>query len=163
MGDIQARVLAKMDEMGIVYRFLEHEAVQNMDDCLPNALALGAVKPKNLFLTPKNAKTFWLCVVPPEYAFKTSDISKQLGSARLSFAPAEKLEEFLKTKPGAISPLGLIFDEGKRVQLAMARSLEREPVLAFHPCVPDATVALAREDFFRFVQALGVEVHWVEV
>jgi len=163
MGDIQARVLAKLEEMGIKYRLLEHEAVQNMDDCLPNARALGAVMPKNLFLTPKNGRTFWLCIVPPEYAFKTSDISKQLGSARLSFAPADKLEEFLHTKPGAISPLGLIFDEGKRVQLAMSRSLSDEPVLAFHPCVPTATVALARDDLFRFLAALGVEMHWVEV
>ena len=163
MDDICAVVLEKLADMGVPYRLLRHAPVRDMADCLPNAQKLGAVMPKNLFLTPKNGKSFWLCIVPAEYAFKTSDVSKQLGSARLSFAPAEKLAEFLHTEPGAIGPLGLMFDGEKRVQLAMARSLEREPVLAFHPCVPDATVALAREDFFRFVQALGVEVHWVEV
>ncbi|MBQ4086595.1 MAG: prolyl-tRNA synthetase associated domain-containing protein [Clostridia bacterium] len=163
MKGVCGEVLAALERMGIPYRYMEHEPVQNMDDCAVNAREMGAVMPKNLFLTPKNGKSFWLCIVPAEYAFKTSDVSKQLGSARLSFAPAEKLAEFLRTEPGAIGPLGLMFDGEKRVQLAMARSLEREPVLAFHPCVPDATVALAREDFFRFVQALGVEVHWVEV
>lgn len=163
MTDVKGAVLARLEQMGLPYRLLEHDAVETMDDCLPNARALGAVMPKNLFLTPKNGKTFWLCIVPAETAFRTSDVSKQLNSARLSFAPEEKLMEFLRTKPGAISPLGLMFDEDRRVQLAIARSLADEPVLAFHPCVPTATVALAREDFFRFVDELGLEPHWVEV
>ena len=163
MDDICAAVLEKLAEMGVPYRLLRHEPVHDMADCLPNAEKLGAVMPKNLFLTPKNGKTHWLCIVPADYAFKTSDISKQLGSARLSFAPEEKLMEYLRTRPGAISPLGLLFDCEKHVQLALARSLAQEPVLAFHPCVPDATLAFDAADFFRFLSALGVEVHWVEV
>ena len=163
MDDICAIVLEKLTEMGVPHRILRHVPVRDMADCLPNEQALGAVMPKNLFLTPKNGKTHWLCIVPAEYAFRTSDISKQLGSARLSFAPADKLEEYLRMKPGAISPLGLVFDAEKHVQLALARSLAQEPVLAFHPCVPDATVAFDSADFFRFLGILGVEVHWVEV
>lgn len=162
MTQTEKLVLAALDRLGVPYRYLAHAPVVNMDDCLPNARALGAVMPKNLFLTPKNGRSFWLCVVPADYAFKTSDVSKQLGSARLSFAPAEKLKEFLRTEPGAISPLGLLFDADMRVQLAMARSLADEPVLAFHPCVPTATLALAREDFFRLIAALGREVVWFD-
>jgi len=163
MTGVCEMVLSALYKMGVPYRYMEHESVQNMDDCAANAQKMGAVMPKNLFLTPKNGKTFWLCVVPADYAFRTSDVSKQLGSARLSFAPAEKLMEFMRTAPGAISPFGLLFDNERHVQLAMARSLAQEAVLAFHPCVPWATVALTRDDFFRFIAELGLEPHWVTI
>ncbi len=159
--NVQTEVLEKLDELNIPYRILEHSPVENMADCLPNAQKLGAVMPKNLFLTPRSEKAYFLAIVPADSVFKTSDISKQLDSARLSFASAEKLAEFLRTVPGAISPLGLLFDTEKRVQLAMDRSLAAEPVLAFHPCVPTSTVALENADFFHFLRLLNIEIHWI--
>lgn len=163
MSAVREEVLAALEAMGVAYRCREHAPVEHMEDCLPNAQALGAVMPKNLFLTPRSEKTFVLAVVPAQAAFRTSEVSRQLGTARLSFASAERLEELLRTKPGAISPLGLLFDKERRVRLAMARSLREEPVLAFHPCTPDATLAFAAEDFFRFVRALGREIQWIDV
>lgn len=166
--DIQREILRRLNEMGIAFSLLEHEAVQNMSDCLPNARRLGAVMPKNLFLTPRSRKALYLAVTRPDVPFRTADVSRQLGSARLSFAPEELLMEYLRTKPGAISPFGLLFGAQSsptgqlRVLFAMDRALAAEPMLAFHPCVSTATVALRTEEFFRFLRALHVDIHWFD-
>ena len=49
--------------------------------------------------------------------FKTKELSAQIGSARLSFAPAEKMVEYLGLYPGSVSVMGLMNDNEHRVQL----------------------------------------------
>lgn len=153
----QAQVIALLDEMGLSYSLLEHAPVATMADSLPNARRLGAVMPKNLFLTPRSEREFFLAIVPPDAPLKTSSVSKQLGSARLSFGSEERLWEFLQTLPGAISPFGLLFDRQKRVRFAMERSLLGEISLAFHPCAPTATIAMQTPEFLRFLSLLQIE------
>ena len=159
--DVQGDVLARLRDMEIEYRFLAHAPVRNIADCLPIAEQLHALMPKNLFLTPRSEKTFYLAIVPPDAMFRTSDVSHQLGSARLSFASEERLDALLRTKPGAISPMGLLFDADRRVQFAMDRALADAPVLAFHPCVSTASIAISQTDFRRFLAELGYEIHWI--
>lgn len=159
--DVQGKVLARLNEMSIAYRLLEHAPVGGILDCLPIAEQLHALMPKNLFLAPRSEKAFYLAIVPPDSVFRTADVSRQLGSARLSFASEEKLDALLHTKPGAISPMGLLFDADRRVQFAMDRALASAPILAFHPCVSTASIAISQTDFRRFLAQLRYEIHWI--
>lgn len=49
--------------------------------------------------------------------FKTKEISKQINSSRLSFAPAEYMEKFLDISPGSVSVMGLMNHEYLTVKL----------------------------------------------
>ncbi len=160
---IQDEVCARLSEMGIPYRRIAHAPVHTMEDCAPNAARLGALMPKNLFLTPRNESSFTLFIVRPDIAFRTADISKKLGLSRLSFASPERLMRYLRTEPGAISPMGLLFDADRAVRLAVDSALWDEPVLAFHPCVNTETLALRQEDFRAFLRALDRSAESVEV
>ncbi len=160
---LQEEVYARLEEMGVPCTHISHEAVHTMEDCAPNAARLGALMPKNLFLTPRNESAFVLCVVRPDIAFRTADVSKQLGLSRLSFASPERLMERLRTRPGAISPMGLLFDERRTVRFAVDAALWDEPVLAFHPCVPTETLALTQAAFRHFLAGLRVEAETVRV
>lgn len=135
-----------------------------MEDCRAAEEALGGVMPKNLFLTPRNHASHHLLIARAEAPFRTSRISRQLGVSRLSFATAEELMEMLRTLPGAISPMGLLFDREKKVRLAIDRALRGEERLLFHPCVNTATLAISGADFFgRLLPALGHEAVYVDM
>ena len=145
-------------QMGIAFDCVQHEAAFSMEECAWVMEPLRATCIKNIFLCPRNQSCFYLLMTRPEAKLKTSDISKQAGASRLAFAPEEKLWEFLREKPGAISPMGLIFDSGHRVQVLVDSALREQPRLAFHPCVNTASLAMATEDFVDvFLKKLGYE------
>ena len=129
-----------------------------MADCAEVDRQLGALTVKNIFLTTKNQKRFYLCLCRPDVRFHTADVSKQVGSTRLSFAPEELLYQRLRCHGGSASPMGLIFPEARGVGLIVDSALREYPILAFHPCDNTRTLAMAGEDFFgRFLDAVGVE------
>ena len=162
MSAVADAVLARLDALGIPYRLEQHPPAFTMEDCAAVDARLHALTVKNIFLTTKNGKRFYLCITRPQARFRTSDISKQAGSSRLSFAPEEKLHELLNCRAGSASPLGLMFTDA--VTLLVDSALKEVPTLAFHPCDNTFTVAMAGGDFFDvFLSAVGVEPVFVEV
>ena len=154
-----SEVFAFLDGLGIEYRAVEHAPANTMADCAANDVRLGALTVKNIFLTTKNKKRCYLCIARPGARFHTADISKQVGSSRLSFAPEEMLFERLRCHGGSASPMGLIFPEAAGVGLIVDAALRGVAGLAFHPCDNTQTLAMAGEDFFgRFLPAVSVEV-----
>ena len=164
MDPISREVFENISAMGIGYRYMSHPAAATMADCRVVEETFGAVMPKNIFLTTKSGKVYYLLITRPNARYRTSDISKQLGTPRLSFAPADKLFEYLKCTPGAISPMGLMFDGEKQVKLAVDSALRDEQVLAFHPCINTMSLAMSSEDFFgTYLNAIGIEAEFVEI
>ena len=150
--------------MGIAYDVIEHAPAFTMDESAWVMEPLRATCVKNIFLCPRNQSRFYLLITRPEAKLKTSDISKQAGASRLAFAPEEKLWQYLREKPGAISPMGLIFDEGREVTVLVDSELRKMPRVAFHPCVNTASLALSSDDFFDvFLPRLGYEPVYVTI
>ena len=88
--------------------------------------------------------------------FKTKDISKQINSARLSFAPAEKMQEYLDLTPGSVSVMGLMNDRDRQVQLLVDEDVLKGEYLGCHPCVSTSSLKLKTEDVFgTFLKAVG--------
>ena len=105
---------------------------------------------------------FYLYVTLPDKPFRTADTSKLLHSSRLSFAPPKCLPTMLGLESGSLSPLGLWFDEEKRIQLVFDHDVKREGRIAFHPCDNTATVVFAQEVFWtQVVPTLGHEPIWL--
>ena len=163
MSGVVEAVFAFLDGAGIAYRTAEHAPAFTMEDCAAVDRALNALTVKNIFLTTKNQKRFYLCIARPDVRFHTADISKQAGSSRLSFAPEALLYEKLRCHGGSASPMGLIFPEAREVGLIVDSALTEYPTLAFHPCDNTRTLAMAGEDFFgRFLKELEIEPIFVE-
>lgn len=164
MNPVKAAVFAKLDEIGIEYEKYEHEAMYSMDDCSEFDHQIGAMIVKNYFLSTRRTAQPYLCLVRPNARFCASDVSRQAGSSRLSFGSEEMMQKYLRVYPGAVSPLGLIFDEEKKVRLLVDEKLLQAERLAFHPCDNTATVAMRGCDFFsKFLPAIGREYDTVEI
>lgn len=164
MTEIAREVYARLDALGIQYSSMEHAPALTIADCLENDKSLGGVTAKNYFLTTKNRKNFYLCLVRPEARFRTSDISKQVNSSRLSFGTEEQMQALLRVHPGSVSPMGLLFDEENRVRLLVDSGLREVRKIAFHPCDNTQTLVMETKDFFDvFLPAAGHEPTFVEV
>ena len=147
-----------LDSLGIDYQRIDHEPANTMEACAAVDEALKATICKNLLLCNRQCTQFYLLLLPGGKIFKTSAVSKQIGSSRLSFAPEEMLFQRLRCHGGSASPLGLIFPEARDVTLIVDSALRDVPTLAFHPCDNTRTVAMSAGDFFGvFLPKTGVE------
>lgn len=153
-----------LDAHGIRCDREAHAPAFHMDDCVEISDRMNAAHCKNYFLTTKSRKVYCLCLVRPEARLKTSDVSRQAGTPRLSFADEEAMMELLHVHPGSVSPMGLIFDSDNRVRLLVDSALKDAERLAFHPCDNTETLAMSAEDFFGvFLPAVGHEPTFVEI
>ena len=80
--------------------------------------------------------------------FKTKEISHQINSARLSFAPSDYMEQFLNITPGSVSVMGLMNDEKNQVQLLVDEDILKEEYFGCHPCINTSSLRLKTADVF---------------
>ena len=145
-GGVEKRVYDILDRLGVAYWRMDHDPAATIADCERVDQTLGTSMCKNLFLCTRNLSQFYLLMLPGAKQFHTKDLTKQIGSSRLSFADAAHMEEFLSIRPGAVSCLGLLFDTKKRVELLIDRQLLEEPYIGCHPCVNTSSLRIATAD-----------------
>lgn len=145
----EVRVYDFLDNLGIEYLRTDHEPTDTMELCREVDKDLGTVICKNLFLCNRQETHFYLLMMPGEKVFKTKELSKQIGSARLSFAPPEKMVEYLDIHPGAASIMGLMNDKENRVQLLVDEDVAKQEQIACHPCVNTSSLKFKTEDIFQ--------------
>lgn len=135
-----------LKQLEIPYKRMDHEAMATIEACRGVDELLGITMCKNLFLCNSQKTQFYLLMMPGDKKFKTKELSKQIGSARLSFASEEFMEEFLHISPGAVSIMGLMNDKENRVRLLIDEDVLKEEYLGCHPCVNTASLKLRTTD-----------------
>ena len=167
--DKEIRVYDLLDELGISYDRVDHEEAMTMEACLEVDKALGTTMCKNLFLCNRQKTDFYLLLTPGDKPFKTKFLSSQIGAARLSFAEAEYMEEFLDITPGAVSVMGLMNDTNHRVKLLIDNDVLKAPYIGCHPCVNTSSLKIAMADVLgKFLTKTGhaptiVDLPWGDV
>ena len=144
--DPEQRCYDVLDTLGIGYDRVDHDAAFTMEDCEAISAALGVPICKNLVLTPRNKSAYYLLCLPGDKPFHTKDLSAQINSSRLSFAPEDSLWELLHCHPGSATVLGLANDTEHRVQLLLDREVYDAPYMSCHPCICTSTLKLKTSD-----------------
>ena len=145
-----------LDKLGLSYQRIDHEAANTMEICAALDEALGAPICKNLLLCNRQCTDFYLLLMPGDKPFKTKDLSKQIGSARLSFADGSYMEQFLDITPGSLSVLGLMNDADHRVRLLIDEDILKSQTLGCHPCINTSSLRLQTADVMQtLIPALG--------
>ena len=153
-----------LEKLEIPYLWVDHEAAATVDDCHDVDEALGIHICKNLFLCNRQKTDFYLLMMPGLKKFKTKELSAQLGTARLSFAEAEYMEEFLNIMPGSVSVMGLMNDKEHRVRLLIDRELLQDEFVGCHPCVNTASLKIRMKDILeKFLPHVGHDYTAVEL
>ena len=159
----EQRCYELLDSLGVEYARVDHEHADTIEACHEIESTLGALICKNLFLTNRQQTEFYLLLMPGDKPFKTKLLSKQIGTARLSFASPEHMEQYLDITPGSVSVLGLMNDGGK-VHLVIDRDLLKDEFIGCHPCINTSTLRLRTEDVIgKLLPAVGHEYALVEL
>lgn len=154
----EIKVYDLLDRLGIEYERTDHEEANTMEACNEIDKILDVIICKNLFLCNRQETQFYLLMMPGDKPFKTKDLSKQIGSARLSFGKAEYMEKYLNIKPGAVSIMGLMNDTEHHIQLLMDKPVAESEYLGCHPCVSTSSLKLKTRDVLdKFLPAVGHE------
>ena len=153
----EVRVYDLLDQLAIAYERVDHEPADTMEACREiDKILAPAVICKNLFLCNAQQTKFYLLMIREDKKFKTKDISKQINSARLSFAPAEKMQEYLDLLPGSVSVMGLMNDKDRQVQLLVDEDVLHSEFFGCHPCVNTSSLRVRTKDIFeKFVPAVN--------
>ena len=159
----EQRCYELLDSLGIEYARVDHEHADTIEACHEIESTLGASICKNLFLTNRQQTEFYLLLMPGDKPFKTKLLSKQIGTARLSFASPEHMEQYLDITPGSVSVLGLMNDGGK-VHLVIDQDLLKDEFIGCHPCINTSTLRFRTEDVIgKLLPAVGHEYALVEL
>ena len=135
-----------LDSLGVEYARADHEHADTIEACKAIEKLLGCEICKNLFLTNRQMTEVWLLLMPGEKPFKTKLLSKQIGSARLSFASPEQMLRYLDITPGSVSVLGLMNDSEKKVRLLIDRDLLGQESIGMHPCINTSSLRIRTAD-----------------
>ena len=164
----EIRVYDFLDSLQIAYDRVDHEAAMTMEACIAIDAALGTTMCKNLMLCNRQCTQFYILLTPGEKKFKTSVLSKQIGSSRLSFADGTYMEQFLDITPGSLSVLGLMNDKEHQVQLLIDKDVLQGEYIGVHPCVNTASLKIKTSDLMeKIIPAMGhaptfVELPWLD-
>ena len=160
----EIRVYDLLDSLGISYERVDHEEAMTMEVCAAIDEVLEATICKNLLLCNRQGTAYYLLMLPGNKVFKTSVLSKQIGSSRLSFASAEAMAEFLDITPGSVSVMGLMNDHENRVQLLMDQDVLKGEYIGCHPCINTSSLRFLTSDLIeKILPAMGHEPTYVEL
>jgi Ala-tRNA(Pro) deacylase len=149
------------DRARLLERLHSHPPVYTVDEARVHTGELPGGHCKNLFLKDKKDR-LWLATVLDERRVDLNALAKRVGAGRLSFGKPPLLAEVLGVPPGAVTPLAVINDRARRVQVLLDRALMAHAEINCHPLTNDATVVLASGDLRRFLSATGHEPHEID-
>ena len=162
----EIRVYEYLDALGISYDRTDHfdQPASTMEVCARVDAILNVRICKNLFLSNTQKTKFYLLIMPGDKKFVTKNVSKQLGVARLSFGPEEKMKKLLGLNPGSVSVMGLIFDTEHEVHLVIDADVLKEEYFGCHPCVNTSSLRFRTEDLMNvLIPSFGIGYSLVEL
>ena len=152
----RAELFAFLDAHGVDHATSEHAPVFKVEDGVAIKAALPGGHTKNLFLKDARGQ-LWLISALSDTKIDLKRTAGVIGAAKLSFGSPERLWTALGVRPGAVTALALVNDPEQTVRFVLDAALMACDPLNFHPLSNDATTAISRAGFARFLEALKRE------
>lgn len=164
-------VLSYLDAHGIAYTHYNHPEGRTIAEARLWWRDDGSAHCKNLFFRNHKGDRHYLVCLDCEHDLDIHDLERRLRArlaaqglpscGKLSFASRERMERYLGLEPGSVSPFGLINDTDNHVRLFLDERLKDAATLSFHPNDCRGTVVLSREDFARYLDAVGNDYEYL--
>lgn len=158
MPATRADLFARLDQLEIAHRTVEHPAIFTVDEGRDLKKQWPGGHSKNLFVKDKADRLF-LAVALGETRIDLVALGKRLHTkGRLSFGAPDLMTATLGVIPGAVTPFALMNDSAKAIETVIVDTalLASNPVW-FHPLENTASTAVTPDDFLKFVKACGFD------
>lgn len=160
----EIRTYDLLDKLNISYQRVDHSPLPTIEACREVDALLKIDICKNLFLRNAQKTDFYLLLLPGGKKFRTAALSRQIGSARLSFAEPEFMEQFLDITPGSVSVLGLMNDKDRHVRLLIDKDVLSNEFFGCHPCINTSSLKFKTADLLdKILLAIHCEYTLVDL
>lgn len=147
---LQRKVYETFAELGIPFGRVDTDPGLTMEDCRHIDAKIGINIVKTVFLCNRQQTEFYLYVTSDDKQFVTREFCASLGGIpRVSFAPAEKLEELTGVHVGATTILSAILPECAPVHLVMDKSIAESEWFACTDGTPTCFVKILTKDLLE--------------
>ena len=123
---LQETVYRGLEALQIPFERVDTDEAVTMQDCAAIEKALCVKMVKTLFLCNRRQSSFYLFVTVGSKPFCSKCFSGALGIARVSFAPAERMNAMLGTKVGAATVFSSLADTENKIQIVFDREILAE-------------------------------------
>lgn len=135
-AELQKKVYNTLDSLKIPYERVDTDEAITMDDCVLIDEKLDMKMVKTLFLCNRQQTLFYLFITAGDKPFCSKNFSTALGISRVSFAPAELMNDMLGTKIGAATVFSALLPSAEDVQIIFDRDVLKEE---FYGCSDGTT------------------------
>ncbi|MCC3373077.1 prolyl-tRNA synthetase associated domain-containing protein [Cohnella sp. REN36] len=148
-------ILELLEQLSISYEIVEHPAaytIEEMDSFeMPNAHQVA----KNLFVRDDKKRSYYLLTIQKDKTVNLKELRALLNSRPLSFASEEDLFNYLGLQKGAVTPLGVLNDTERKVEVMIDEDLLPFNNIGIHPNENTATIWISIENLLRLIQRHG--------
>ena len=153
-------IYALLDERGIEYEAIEHEAVYNIEEADALMLPHREAATKNLFIRDDKKRQYFVVVIPSEDRLDLKALREKLLSRPLKFASEADLMGILGLIPGQVTPFGALNDTEHKAKVIVSEYF-RDGLMDAHPNDNTATVILKTRDVVRILEEFQVTVEYM--
>lgn len=161
-GDLAAtakHVIATIEAQGMEHETQVHAPLYTVEEAKQVNYDKPGAHTKNLFLRNKKGRMFLLVVEQDQRIdLKSLRDQLQLTGGQLSFASTERLTKFLGVVSGSVSPLAVINDHSKQVQVYIEDTLFEQDFIYLHPCRNTHTTRMRCDDLVTLLDSWNHKV-----
>ena len=159
----QEQVYNTLEKLQIEFDYMEHPALNTIEEAVKYKSGIDAGFCKNLFFRNHKGKKHYLVVFEHKYQLNIKDLEQRLKQGKLSFASEKRMDKYLGLKAGSVSPFGLINDIENHVHVFLDANLKKLDKWSFHPNHNEATLILRQEDMMKYLDSIGNTYEFIEL
>ena len=144
-----------LEDLKIKFEVFEHTPFFTVEEAKKDRQSMQGFHTKNLFLRDKKKKNY-LVIAHEDRLINLTQLTERIKSARLSFGSKERLFEELGVFPGAVTPLSVINNSKKDINIFLDREIIGENAIFCHPLVNDRTVSLSYAGLLTYFDYLSL-------
>lgn len=123
---LHEKTYSALADLHIPFARVETDEAITMEDCIQINAKLDMKMVKTLFLCNRQQTAFYLFITTGDKLFRSKDFSTALEISRVSFAPADLMEQMLGTKVGAATVFSALLETARDVQIVFDKNVLSE-------------------------------------
>ncbi len=151
-----------LKDLKIEFKVFEHPPLFTVNDSKKYRENMRGFHTKNLFLRDKKKKNY-LVIAHEDSLIGLNLLTERIRSSRLSFGSKERLFEELGVFPGAVTPLSVINNTKKDINIFLDSEMLGQDTIFCHPLVNDRTISLSYKSLLIYFDYLGLSCETVSL
>ena len=151
-----------LKDLEIKFQVFEHPPLFTVNDAKKYRETMSGFHTKNLFLRDKKKKSY-LVIAHEDRVIDLTLLTERIRASRLSFGSKERLFEELGVFPGAVTPLSVVNNKKKDINIFLDAGMFGKDTIFCHPLVNDRTISLSYNSLLIYFDYLGLSFETVNL